>query len=109
MESLKLYPRCLPKWFDEDGNEIYKSPKYNRPITFTSNGYVLPCAWSDSTLEDEEYFRMMGFFDKKLEDYDSLEEMLNDDHWKEFIDIIQTEPEFSAPCCKRKCTNKGNY
>lgn len=92
---MNLKPKCLPN--------------SDRPIPLMLNsaGFVLPCCHCDTTKEDEQYFQMMGFIDESqhISNFNKIEDILSQDHWVDFLDIIQTEPSMAAPACKRKCND----
>tara|TARA_B100000927_G_scaffold286654_1_gene278477 strand:- start:440 stop:1363 length:924 start_codon:yes stop_codon:yes gene_type:complete len=69
-------------------------------LFLTARGNVFPCCWTASQYENTQTV-------PNIRDYDSLEELLQSDHWKSYWGSMQT---FKDPICRKKCgQNKRDY
>ena len=95
---MKLLPECL-------GNA--KNKDYVRGIAYTSEGYLLPCCWLDIPRLKSELERFDLFNEKlKLSNNKSVDDIINSNEWKNFIDVIINDPKNAISQCKRKCGNE---
>jgi hypothetical protein len=53
----------------------------------------------------EDYMREKGLLDEKLKlsNVDNVEQILDSEPWKEFIDTLQNNPEGACDRCKEMC------
>lgn len=90
MKTLK--PKCI------DGN---------KPIGFSSHGYLLPCCWCDK--RNDEVSKKEGW-DKFMTPDLHLEtakvnDVLKSDVWMNFRNTLINDPENAPRTCKRYCGN----
>jgi hypothetical protein len=92
---MKLHPECLGKALNK---------KYVRGIAYTSEGYLLPCCWLDIPRLKPELERF-GLFNEKLrlENNNSVEDIIESDEWQSFMEVVLNDPENAVSQCKRKC------
>ncbi len=89
-KKIKLNPQCI-------NNE--------KEIALSATGWILPCCWCDNSTEDLNEFRALGFFDSdlKLENSNSLNEILTSDCWTNFYSILNNRADFAPRVCKSFC------
>lgn len=81
--------------------------KNARGIAYVSSGHLLPCCWCDTNMrKSKDYFTLAGFFDEelKLENNNTVEDILISDVWTDFHRGLIENPEDAPLCCKSKCT-----
>lgn len=92
--SRKWNPMCL------------KSEDYEGFGT-TATGYIIPCCYCDSYGKDISSYDPLcaALYDEelKLENNDSIEEILLSDQWRDFYAAISAGPEKAPEVCKRIC------
>lgn len=73
-------------------------------FTYSSRGWIVPCCHVDSTINDP-YFELYGILDEhlKLENVESVEEILESPEWKEFHRVLLEDPENAPDGCKVVC------
>lgn len=98
---IKIYPKCHPYW---ENDEKPFSPKIKN-ITYTARGYLLPCCWCDDV--DNSEFKKLGFFDDniKLENVNSVNDVLKSEQWVKFHKMILRKPEQAPKVCKERCSS----
>ena len=98
---MKLYPRCHPGIIDELKLE---KPVLTRGIAYTGTGHLLPCCWCDDVNNKEIY--EMGLLDDsmKLENFDSVKDVLISKPWVQFHKTLLIKPEHAPRVCKTKCS-----
>ena len=73
----------------------------------TATGYIVPCCYCDPYGKDISNHDPLcaALFDEelKLENNDSIEEILLSDQWKAFYDAIMDGPEKAPMVCRRIC------
>ena len=100
-----INPQCVSFSYNENGKKIYKSPYgWCKGIAYCADGFLLPCCWCDQTNLYED-FKNLGFYDEslKLENNDSIEDILLSETWKNFIHVILSTPHLAPRVCKKKC------
>jgi len=79
----------------------------NKPLAFTSYGYLLPCCWCDKrnarTNEKEGWNKFMTP-DLHL-DNAKVNDVLQSKVWNDFHDMLINNPENAPNTCKRYCGN----
>jgi hypothetical protein len=76
---------------------------------YVSSGHLLPCCWCDTIYpEAKEEFIKLGFFfeDLKLENNDTIEDILMSDVWIDFHKKLIKNPEEAPLVCKKNCTDE---
>ena len=90
----KWNPKCL----DPTNNESFGS---------TSTGYIVPCCHCDvnSSRRNPNDVLLNNLYDisLKIENNDSIDDIIISDHWKAFYDAIDSGPENAPLICKRIC------
>lgn len=78
----------------------------------TATGYITPCCYCDKYGKDiSDYDPLLSaLYDEelKLENNDSIEEIILSDQWKEFYDAIAIGPEHAPRVCKRICWREND-
>ena len=83
---VKVYPKCLNK----------------KEIAYTATGYLLPCCWLDKpTAWQEPQVKRLMKKHLKLENFDSVEEVVHTKEWKDFFEELKTNP---AITCINYCS-----
>lgn len=93
---MKIKPRCKKQ---NDGYD-----KEIRGIAYASNGYLLPCCWLD-VVHIKPELEAHGFYDEglKLENNDTVEEILTSDVWVEYFRKLEEEPDKCLSRCHLYC------
>ena len=86
--EVKLYPRCM----DLDQRQ---------PPAYSAAGWLLPCCWADT--KDWPGFEKLLQDHLKVENVDSIEDILFSDEWDEFYHNLVEHPVKAPPVCKKKC------
>lgn len=92
-----LKPKCHP-----NGGGTAKG------VAYVSSGHLLPCCWCDSLHpKPKEEFVKLGFFfeDLKLENNDTIEDILLSDVWIDFHKKLIETPEEATWVCKKNCSD----
>ena len=101
---MKLYPKCHPYW-EIDGNIVQNNQI--RALSYTSQGYLLPCCWCDTADQTcLKQIQMYGFYepDLKVSNVNSVEEdILKSPEWYHFHETLRTNPIAAPDICKKKC------
>jgi hypothetical protein len=86
----KIDPKCLDK--------------RQQMFGFTNQGQLIPCCWLDTkdTRKDPKYQKLLEV--SKLDDYDSIEEILLNNEWIEFINDLKNDKGF--PMCYEVCKKR---
>lgn len=81
-----------------------KENGYIRGIAYTSQGYMLPCCWLDNPSVRDE-LEKLGFYDEtlKVENNETIDNIIYSDAWSNFIYIINHDPNKAPNKCKRMC------
>jgi hypothetical protein len=92
----KLSPRCFPANVEKE--------KRVRGIAYASNGFMLPCCWLDSKAYQKE-LEKFGLYDEELKvaNNQNIESIINSKQWKDFIEMLRSNPELAPTKCKEKC------
>lgn len=86
----KLIPQCLQN---------------NRPMGHQSTGYVLPCCWMHGDVESK--YPILCNEETKLENNESIDDILNSDSYKEFYRILIEDQQKAYPICWERCSTKS--
>ncbi len=76
-------------------------------IAYVSTGHLLPCCWCDTIHpKAKQQFIDLGFFyeDLKLENNDTIEDILLSDVWIDFHKMLYERSEDAPYICKKKCS-----
>tara|TARA_B100000424_G_scaffold67817_2_gene50280 strand:- start:10901 stop:11245 length:345 start_codon:yes stop_codon:yes gene_type:complete len=70
-------------------------------MAITNQGYVIPCCWCDTprTLNDPEFKKLLRV--SNINFYDDLEEMFNNEEWKNFYENLKQHK--GPPACMNNC------
>jgi len=90
LKKIKLNPQCINN---------------KKQITLSATGWVLPCCWCDNSTEDLNEFKALGFLDSdlKLENANSLNEILTSDCWTNFYSLLDKDIKSAPKVCKSFC------
>ena len=79
-----------------------KCLKEDHAFYYSSEGYILPCCFTDCTEKESEIQELIK--DKfKLENIDKIEDVLNSDEWVNFFNLLSNEPNKSPKICQNYC------
>ena len=86
--TIKLKPACFEEF----------------PLAITNQGVLLPCCYCDDphTTTDREFKKLMAV--SKLDDYDSIEQILATKQWKRFYKNLTRN--VGPPACMTVCSVK---
>jgi len=103
MKLKYIKPRCTPMYYDEKGDKRYNVARI-KGIAYLANGHLLPCCWCDQIRHHPE-FEKRGMLDEnlKLENNNSVEDIVESEPWKKFIYTILHEPENATTLCRERC------
>ena len=76
---------------------------------YVSTGHLLPCCWCDHlNPKVKQQFIDLGFFyeDLKLENNDTIEDILMSDVWINFHKMLLEKPEDAPYPCKKNCSDE---
>ena len=90
-------------------NNFMLNPKCHkwRGAAYISTGHLLPCCWCDTIHpKAKQQFVDLGFFyeDLKLENNDTIEDILMSDVWINFHSMLYERPEDAPYVCKKNCS-----
>jgi hypothetical protein len=79
----------------------------SEPLGTSSDGFVLPCCFCDKygrPIDDHDPI-WNGLFDEelKIENNNSINDILYSDQWKRFYGALSSGPESSPMICQRTC------
>lgn len=92
--SEEFYPQCVHGIYREDGRNL-------RLTAYTNNGYLLPCC----LIEGVEFHPVFSKFldpDLKVENNESISDIITSDTWVDFFDNIINRKDVPE-ICLRKC------
>jgi hypothetical protein len=103
MELKYIKPRCAPFYYDDAGEKIY-ALKHIKGIAYLANGLLAPCCWCDQPPFYPE-FEDRGMRDEKLklENNNSVDDILNSDEWKDFMHTLWHNPKKATTLCQKRC------
>jgi len=98
-----IKPECTMFYYNENGEKIDTKKKFVKGIAYCSDGFILPCCWCDQL--EGKTFENLGFKDDKLklENNESVDDVITSDVWKRFMYSILHEPDRAPNVCRRKC------
>ena len=72
-------------------------------LYYSSQGYILPCCWLDTTKMTD--VKNHGLLDEnlKLSNNNKIEDILKSKQWTNFLDILKNKPECAPTKCKEMC------
>ena len=92
--DMKLVPKCVHA---------------NRAEAYVNTGHILPCCWVDGLFARKEPEIEALFADHlKVENNNSLEDILFSKEWIEFYDLILNHPEKAPKECYKYCGESTN-
>jgi len=99
--------RPASKVEDEKNKKNTLKPKClltNRDLSYSVTGHILPCCWVNTSFNDKHIKSLLT--DKlKIENNNSIEEILDKKEWKEFINVLENNSDENLPpVCKRYCS-----
>jgi len=100
----RLFPKCHP-YYNVDG-EIVENKRKMGPA-YTATGYMLPCCFCDTGNSDwKKEFEFYGLWSEhlKVENVESIQDILTSDEWYDFHKMLIDNPEAAPQVCKLKCS-----
>lgn len=80
-----------------------KCLKDNKFYGYNINGFILPCCWADQPERIKEFSSLMK--EKfKINNANSVDEIINSDEWKNFYSTLINNPEQAPNTCKQYCS-----
>ena len=77
---------------------------HSKPLVSTNDGYILPCCWADNCQKVRTRdFSELTKEHLKIDNVDSIEEIIESNEWIEFFRVLTEEPENAPITCKEKC------
>ena len=109
-----MFPKCFPYWkiydkklFNDFGEPVnyISNVKGPKEITYSSRGFLLPCCWCDKAIHEEQ-LSQYGLFNEelKLENNDSVEDVLTSDIWRSFFKMLEDSDSIKPDTCIEKCS-----
>ena len=99
-------PRPMSKVEDIKNKKNTLKPKCLltiRDLSYSVTGHILPCCWVNISWEDK-HLKNLFKDNLHIDNNESIEEILNKDEWKEFINVLQNNPNEDLPKqCKKYC------
>jgi hypothetical protein len=76
----------------------------DRDLSYSVTGHILPCCWVNTSFDDTHIKSLLK--DKlKIENNNSIEEILDKNEWKEFMGVLENNSDENLPpVCKRYCS-----
>ena len=76
----------------------------DRDLSYSVTGHILPCCWVNTSFNDRHIKSLLK--DKlKIENNNSIEEILDKKEWKEFINVLENNSDKNLPSiCKKYCS-----
>lgn len=94
---MKFEPKCM------SGRKVF---------AHSAEGWLLPCSWVDpnQNIPNEELTSNLFKEELKLENVDSIEDILFSDEWVEFIKVLEEGDIDKIPSpCKKYCVNSSEH
>lgn len=103
-DKLIIYPRCHPYWII-DGEKIENNEEsLGQKLAYTATGHLLPCCWLDNNnIHPEQKLDKLLADEMKLENFDSVYDIITTDIWTEFHRTLIDSPKDSPRTCKKMC------
>ena len=89
--SNRWYPHCI---------------HLDKPKGHSAHGHILPCCWADN---DDPGFAPLIKEKLKIENNDSIEEILLSEEWQEFGRILTEQPRKAPRTCWKYCGKGRDY
>lgn len=70
------------------------------PLFFSSDGFFYPCCWAGGPNNEFKHLTKEKF---KLENNDSIDDIIRSDEWNKFYSDLLDKPEDAPNICKRNC------
>tara|TARA_B100000579_G_scaffold321683_1_gene271371 strand:- start:88 stop:1140 length:1053 start_codon:yes stop_codon:yes gene_type:complete len=100
-------PRPMSKVEEKKDNVNTLKPKClltNRDLSYSVTGHILPCCWVNTSFDDT-HIKPLFTDNLNIENNNSVEEILNKDEWKKFINVLENNSDENLPSvCKRYCS-----
>jgi hypothetical protein len=74
----------------------------NKDLAFTTTGHLTPCCWVNNSFS-EPYLKNLLSPEMNIDNFSSLEEILESEPWNELYRILLEEPEKAPHTCKFYC------
>jgi hypothetical protein len=99
-----LFPRCHPYWI-VNGEKIENNEEIlGQKLAYTATGHILPCCWLDNNNKDPKQKVQQFLTDElKLENNDSIEDIITSDTWINFHKSLIDFPENAPRMCQKMC------
>ena len=81
-----ITPKCLDKWGF---------------LGWSATGYLLPCGWMDH--ENMDLIPELVQEKFKVENIDSIDDIIQSEEWQSFFDTIKNKPENAPHVCHHYC------
>jgi len=81
-----ITPKCLDKWGF---------------LGWSATGYLLPCCWMDH--ENMDLIPELVQEKFKVENIDSIDDIIQSEEWQSFFDTIKNNPENAPNVCHHYC------
>lgn len=66
-------------------------PPNNAMFGHSCQGYLLPCCWCDNIIFQDKYVSALYDPEIKIENKDTIDEIIESPQWRYFVDAIQSE------------------
>jgi MoaA/NifB/PqqE/SkfB family radical SAM enzyme len=100
----KLRPKCIESLIKNKPGSLSRHGA--KQLGHSATGYLLPCCWLDpSSSREQEFDDTKDLFQDhlKIENVDTIEEILFSDEWINFFKVLVTDPENAPSSCQRRC------
>lgn len=78
----------------------------NRDLAFTTTGHLTPCCWVNNSFH-EPFLKDLLSPEMSIDNFDTIEEILESEPWKKLYDILLNEPSKAPRTCKFYCTGNS--
>ena len=100
-------PRPMSKVEDIKNKANTLKPKClltNRDLSYSVTGHILPCCWVNTSFNDT-HIKPLFKDNLHIENNNSVEEILDKDEWKKFINVLENSSDENLPTvCKKYCS-----
>jgi hypothetical protein len=100
-------PRPMSKVENKKNKTNTLKPKClltNRDLSYSVTGHILPCCWVNTSFNDT-HIKPLFKDNLHIENNNSVEEILDKDEWKKFIDVLENNSDENLPkVCKKYCS-----
>jgi len=83
----KIHPKCL----------------HNKELSLCNTGHILPCCWINDLVNN---YQWKDFFSTEMhiDKFETIDEIFETETWKNFFDMLKTDPTKAPTRCKDKCS-----